>query len=131
MLGACDDGARLAVLSLLALGKFDELHERFGRIGEYATPAMSILAVRILSGVKDAANAVCEVSAISLLKTCARVAPSSPKQCGKGRARYDGRMPQPIRINSRVLWDRLQLDEAFAALSDQGAIDDPWGNVAP
>jgi hypothetical protein len=29
----------------------------------------------------------------------------------------DGRMPQPIRINARVLWDRLQLDEAFAALA--------------
>jgi predicted DNA-binding transcriptional regulator AlpA len=43
----------------------------------------------------------------------------------------DGRMPQPVRINSRVLWDRLQLDEAFAALSDSGKdSDDPWGSVA-
>lgn len=43
----------------------------------------------------------------------------------------DGRMPQAIRINSRVLWDRLQLDEAFAALSDgTKERDDPWGNVA-
>ena len=42
----------------------------------------------------------------------------------------DGRMPQPIRINSRVLWDRLQLDEAFAALSDGQDGDDPWSNVA-
>ncbi len=32
----------------------------------------------------------------------------------------DGRMPPPVRINSRVLWDRLQLDDAFAALSDSG-----------
>jgi predicted DNA-binding transcriptional regulator AlpA len=39
----------------------------------------------------------------------------------------DGRMPQPIRINTRVLWDRLQLDEAFAALSDaQEDGDDDW-----
>ena len=39
----------------------------------------------------------------------------------------DGRMPQPVRINSRVLWDRLQLDDAFAALSDmQTDGDDPW-----
>ena len=39
----------------------------------------------------------------------------------------DGRMPQPIRINTRVLWDRLQLDEAFAALSDaQKDGDDDW-----
>ena len=42
----------------------------------------------------------------------------------------DRRMPQPIRINSRVLWDRLQLDEAFAALSDTGEdADDPWSKV--
>jgi predicted DNA-binding transcriptional regulator AlpA len=32
----------------------------------------------------------------------------------------DGRMPSPVRINSRVLWDRLQLDEAFAALPHEG-----------
>jgi predicted DNA-binding transcriptional regulator AlpA len=42
----------------------------------------------------------------------------------------DGRMPQPIRINSRVLWDRLQLDDAFAALSDAGSDGDPWSKVA-
>jgi hypothetical protein len=42
----------------------------------------------------------------------------------------DGRMPQPIRINSRVLWDRLQLDEVFAALSDSGTDDEPWNKVA-
>jgi predicted DNA-binding transcriptional regulator AlpA len=28
----------------------------------------------------------------------------------------DGRMPQPIRIGSRVVWDRRELDEAFDAL---------------
>lgn len=43
----------------------------------------------------------------------------------------DGRMPEPIRINSRVLWDRLQLDEAFAAPSDRRPDgDDPWTKVA-
>ena len=41
----------------------------------------------------------------------------------------DQRMPKPIRINSRVLWDRIQLDEAFAALSDSEG-DDPWSKVA-
>jgi predicted DNA-binding transcriptional regulator AlpA len=30
----------------------------------------------------------------------------------------DGRMPQPKRINSRVVWDRKLLDEAFEALPD-------------
>lgn len=36
----------------------------------------------------------------------------------------DGRMPGPKRINSRVIWDRLKLDEAFEALADTDA-DDP------
>jgi predicted DNA-binding transcriptional regulator AlpA len=30
----------------------------------------------------------------------------------------DGRMPQPIRINSRVLWDVRELDSAFGQLRD-------------
>ena len=34
----------------------------------------------------------------------------------------DGRMPQPKRINSRRVWDRRQLDEAFEALPNK---DDP------
>lgn len=37
----------------------------------------------------------------------------------------DGRMPAPKRINTRTVWDRLALDEAFAALpSDDDA--NPW-----
>lgn len=41
----------------------------------------------------------------------------------------DGRMPRPVRINSRTVWDRLQLDEAFAALSDSDA-GHPWSKAA-
>jgi predicted DNA-binding transcriptional regulator AlpA len=33
----------------------------------------------------------------------------------------DGRMPPPKRINTRLLWDRLALDGAFADLADAGA----------
>jgi predicted DNA-binding transcriptional regulator AlpA len=42
----------------------------------------------------------------------------------------DGRMPQPKRINTRTVWDKRQLDEAFAALpgGDSEEIED-W-NVA-
>ncbi len=37
----------------------------------------------------------------------------------------DGRMPPPRRVNSKTIWDRLALDEAFAALpSDADA--NPW-----
>jgi predicted DNA-binding transcriptional regulator AlpA len=42
----------------------------------------------------------------------------------------DGRMPKPKRINGRVVWDRLELDEAFAALSDGGTDGDPWSTVS-
>jgi predicted DNA-binding transcriptional regulator AlpA len=37
----------------------------------------------------------------------------------------DGRMPSPKKINSRTVWDRKRLDEAFEALPDK---DDgnPW-----
>ena len=42
----------------------------------------------------------------------------------------DGRMPKPTPINARKVWDRIKLDEAFAALSDdEGQADDPWSNV--
>ena len=43
----------------------------------------------------------------------------------------DGRMPKPTRINTRTVWDRLRLDEAFAALSDTGMDgDDEWSTPA-
>jgi predicted DNA-binding transcriptional regulator AlpA len=42
----------------------------------------------------------------------------------------DGRMPNPTRINARTVWDRVKLDEAFAALSDSRDGDDPWDKVA-
>jgi hypothetical protein len=40
----------------------------------------------------------------------------------------DRRMPGPKLINSRVVWDRLKLDEAFAALPDRGGEEpgNPW-----
>ena len=45
----------------------------------------------------------------------------------------DRRMPKPKRINARVVWDRIRLDAAFAALPDEdGALDDdPFAEVAP
>jgi predicted DNA-binding transcriptional regulator AlpA len=37
----------------------------------------------------------------------------------------DGRMPRPKRINSRTVWDRHLLDQAFEALDDN-EIQNPW-----
>ncbi len=37
----------------------------------------------------------------------------------------DGRMPSPKLINSRVIWDRMKLDEAFVALPDRDDAN-PW-----
>jgi predicted DNA-binding transcriptional regulator AlpA len=40
----------------------------------------------------------------------------------------DGRMPPPKMINSRLVWDRFELDAAFDELPDkaQAAADDDW-----
>ena len=41
----------------------------------------------------------------------------------------DGRMPKPTRINSRAVWDRVRLDEAFAALPhDDEAQQNDWSD---
>lgn len=42
----------------------------------------------------------------------------------------DGRMPQPKRINTRTVWDRRQLDEAFDALPGGGNEGNEDWNVA-
>lgn len=41
----------------------------------------------------------------------------------------DGRMPIPKHINSRVIWDRLRLDESFEALPDTEH-QNPWDKAA-
>src|SRR5215472_11926440 len=33
----------------------------------------------------------------------------------------DGRMPRPMRIDGRTVWDRIKLDEAFDALDNEAA----------
>lgn len=40
----------------------------------------------------------------------------------------DGRMPGPMRMNTRVVWDRLKLDAAFEALADtdNASAEDEW-----
>jgi predicted DNA-binding transcriptional regulator AlpA len=42
----------------------------------------------------------------------------------------DGRMPGPKRINTRTVWDRLQLDTAFAALPSNNDPANPWDEIA-
>lgn len=37
----------------------------------------------------------------------------------------DGRMPQPKHINRCVVWDRIEIDEAFAALPGDDETN-PW-----
>ncbi|KAI93223.1 hypothetical protein T281_18010 [Rhodomicrobium udaipurense JA643] len=42
----------------------------------------------------------------------------------------DGRMPKPVRINTKPVWDRVEIDLYFSALkSEEAAIaDDPWSD---
>lgn len=47
--------------------------------------------------------------------------PQAAEYIGVGCSKFDemvqdGRMPKPKRIDSRCVWDRVKLDEAFAAL---------------
>ena len=41
----------------------------------------------------------------------------------------DGRMPRPKRIDGRTVWDRIKLDEAFAALDDDAAPKNEWDGL--
>ena len=41
----------------------------------------------------------------------------------------DGRMPPPKRINSRTVWDRRRLDEAFDSLPGDD-LGNPWDELA-
>ena len=41
----------------------------------------------------------------------------------------DGRMPQPIQIDRRVIWDCHRLDVAFEELSSDGGIN-PWDEAS-
>lgn len=39
----------------------------------------------------------------------------------------DGRMPSPIRMNARTIWDRFKIDEAFDELQGESASEiNPW-----
>ena len=41
----------------------------------------------------------------------------------------DGRMPRPKRIDGRLVWDRIRLDEAFEALDDYAGSKSEWDNL--
>jgi len=41
----------------------------------------------------------------------------------------DGRMPKPKRIDGRTIWDRIQLDEAFAELDDGATTTSEWDKL--
>lgn len=41
----------------------------------------------------------------------------------------DGRMPQPVQVDGRRLWDRHALDLAFDALADKDQQGDSWSDV--
>ena len=41
----------------------------------------------------------------------------------------DGRMPRPKRIDGRLVWDRVRLDEAFEALDDDRGPKNEWDGL--
>jgi predicted DNA-binding transcriptional regulator AlpA len=49
--------------------------------------------------------------------------------CGHGPTKFcamvdDGRMPKPIHVDSRVLWDRFDLDQSIDELKAKDDVDD-------
>jgi predicted DNA-binding transcriptional regulator AlpA len=53
---------------------------------------------------------------------------------GIGVTKFDelvasGIMPKPKRIGGRTVWDRIKVDEAFAALDDGGAGGNVWDRL--
>jgi predicted DNA-binding transcriptional regulator AlpA len=41
----------------------------------------------------------------------------------------DGRMPRPKRIDGRLVWDRVKLDEAFEVLDDDRGPMNEWDGL--
>jgi predicted DNA-binding transcriptional regulator AlpA len=41
----------------------------------------------------------------------------------------DGRMPRAKKIDGRLVWDRIKLDEAFDALDDDGRPKNEWDDL--
>ena len=41
----------------------------------------------------------------------------------------DGRMPRAKRIDGRLVWDRIKIDEAFDALDDDGEPKNEWDGL--
>jgi excisionase family DNA binding protein len=41
----------------------------------------------------------------------------------------DGRMPSPKRIDGRLVWDRIKLDEAFETLDDYAGSKNEWDDL--
>ena len=41
----------------------------------------------------------------------------------------DGRMPKPKRIDGRIVWDRIKLDEAFTALDGEVGPKNEWDDL--
>jgi predicted DNA-binding transcriptional regulator AlpA len=41
----------------------------------------------------------------------------------------DGRMPRPKRIDGRLVWDRVRLDEAFEELDDDRGPKNEWDGL--
>jgi hypothetical protein len=46
------------------------------------------------------------------------------------RAVGEGKMPKPVRLYGRRIWDIRKIDLAFTALDTEDVADDPWGRMA-
>jgi predicted DNA-binding transcriptional regulator AlpA len=61
--------------------------------------------------------------------------PEAAAYCNIGTTTFDkavneGLLPRPLRIYTRVLWDRVRLDTAIEALADTDSTAHVWRDVA-
>ena len=114
--------------------------------GKAASCFYDLLRARSYIPIRRLLPSVCELLAIGMTKQPKNVLPQSLPPRGLSReeaAAYvgvsaslfdalvkDRRMPSAKRINSRNIWDRLQLDGAFDALPSNDAPDNPWDEIA-
>jgi predicted DNA-binding transcriptional regulator AlpA len=114
--------------------------------GKAASHFYDLLRARSYIPIRRLLLPVCELLAIGMTKQPKNVLPQSLPPRGLSReeaAAYvgvsaslfdalvkDRRMPSAKRINSRTIWDRLQLDAAFDALPSNDAPDNPWDKIA-
>jgi len=100
--------------------------------GDRPSSAASVFAVANCGSSAMARNTVSRLPLSLAPRGLSRV--QAAEYIGVGVTKFDemvddGRMPGPKRIDGRLVWDRIKLDEAFDALDDDGGPKNEWDGL--